>query len=116
MRRQEEPFGAEPLTSDEGFYEGPAAAVQRRRMAAARVRRRRLFVADLSLGAALALFGLIIAPGLAIVALGAMVVLLGCGIWAIVERRRGRRVRSRRPRRRSGRSQASAPERRGRAR
>jgi hypothetical protein len=116
MSRQEEPFGAEPPTRDDGFYEGPAATVQRRRAAAARVRRRRLLVADLALGAALALFGLIVAPGLAIVALGALVVLLGCGVWAVVERRRGRRVPPPRPVRPSPGSDASVPERRERAR
>ncbi len=50
------------------------AALARRRAAAARVRRRRLLVADLAIAATLALVGLILAPGLAVLALCALLV------------------------------------------
>lgn len=80
-------------TAGEHFYDGPRAAVQRRRAAAARVRRRRLLVADLGLGALMALIGLILAPGLAIAALGAIVVLAGCGASVAYGRVRARRSR-----------------------
>jgi hypothetical protein len=87
------------------FDDGPTTAVRMRREHSARVRRRRLLVADVAVGAALALFGIILAPGLAIVALGAVIVLCGCAAWAAGEhlrRRRRRRRGGRRARRRPG--------------
>lgn len=69
---------------------GPSPALLRRREQASRVRARRLFVADVLAGALLALFGILLAPGLAIVALVALPVLCGCLIWHVRERWRGR--------------------------
>ncbi len=83
-------------SGSEDIYDAQRAAVQRRRAQAARVRRRRLLVADVGLGLLLALIGLILAPGLAIVALGAAVVLAGCGASVLYERRLSRRPVSRR--------------------
>jgi hypothetical protein len=54
-------------------------------------RRRRLARIDLGVGVALAILLLLIAPGLAIVALVASVVILVCGVSLLVERRRGPR-------------------------
>lgn len=82
------------------LYEGPDAALQRRRAAAVRIRRRRLLAADLGIGAALALFGLIAAPGLAVLALAAVLTLAACGTWLITERLLARRAGAARPRRR----------------
>jgi hypothetical protein len=78
---------------------GPPRSLHRRRVAAAEARRRRLLLIDLALGVMLALLAIVIAPGLAIVALVAVVVMLGYGLtlifgWA----RRRRAVRRRRPR------------------
>jgi Flp pilus assembly protein TadB len=87
--------------------EARAAALRRRRIAAARVRRRRLLVGDLGIAAALVVFGLIVAPGLAIIAIGALIVLAACVVWIVLERRHARRGggrgRGRRPRRQDGR-------------
>lgn len=61
-----------------------------------RERRRRLGVrADIVAGVAIALLLILIAPGLAVVALLALLGLLACGASLLVERRR-RRMRERR--------------------
>jgi hypothetical protein len=79
--------------------------VHRRRAAAGRspigrARRRRLRLIDLGLGVALALLAILLAPGLAIVALLALVGLLACGASLAVGRVRRRRAGNhRRPRR-----------------
>ncbi len=73
------------------------AAVQRRRLNSQRVRRRRLLVADLGIGAALGLLCLLLTPGLAIAALVALIALAVYGAVvaaAAVSRRRARRRRS----------------------
>jgi Flp pilus assembly protein TadB len=66
--------------------------LERRRQAAARVRRRRLLFADMTLGLAIAVIALVIAPGLAIVAILALVVLLGCAGSLLLDRVRARRL------------------------
>jgi hypothetical protein len=75
-------------------------SVQRRRMRAARVRRRRLLLADIGIGTALGAIVLTLAPGLAIAALAALLVLAGCGLAGLRERRARRWMRVRYPRRR----------------
>ena len=70
-----------------------SAAVRRRRLDSQRVRRRRLLVADLGIGAVLGLLCLILAPGLAIAALAALVLLAGCGLAAVAGLVRRRRAR-----------------------
>lgn len=71
----------------------PPEPIRRRRQeAAARIRRRRLLVGDVLLGLALCLTGLMIAPGLAVIAIAAPVVLLACGLSTLYGRRRGRRM------------------------
>jgi hypothetical protein len=52
---------------------------------------------DLAIAAAIALIALILAPGLAIVALGALLLLAGCGAWLGAGRLRARRARARGP-------------------
>jgi len=74
----------------------PRPGVRRRRIQSQRVRRRRLLVADLGIGAALGLLCLILTPGLAIAALVAFIAL---AVYALVVlagvlgRRRARRRR-----------------------
>lgn len=91
------------------------ASIRRRRAAAAAERRRRLLTVDLGLGLALALFGLLLAPGLAIVGLVLILAVAGLLGSALVGRRRRRRadarVRSVTPRRSPGRR--AGPERHG---
>jgi hypothetical protein len=70
-----------------------SAAVRRRRLDSQRVRRRRLLLADLGIGAALGLLCLILTPGLAIAALVALVVLAGMGLAAAAALLRTRRAR-----------------------
>jgi hypothetical protein len=68
------------------------------------VRRRRLLLADLGIGSALGAIVVVLAPGLAIAAVLAFVVLAGCGFAALRERRARRWTRIRYPRwRRRGR-------------
>lgn len=69
---------------------GTPAPVHRRRAAAAHARRRRLRLIDVGLGLALALLAILLAPGLAIVALLAVVGLLACGASFAVGRARRR--------------------------
>ncbi len=76
-------------------YELPDEALARRRRGAVRVRRRRLLAADLAIGAALALIGLLLAPGLAILALAAILALCACAAWSLGELVRARRARRR---------------------
>jgi len=96
------PIGAEEITaSEQQHLDATFASRQRRREAAARVRRRRLAVIDLAIGASLALFGLIVAPGLAILALAGLIALFACGAWAgaewlLARRERPLRLRGRR--------------------
>ncbi len=75
---------------------GPSPVQRQRRAQSLRVRRRRLLVADIGLGIGLAILGLLLAPGLAYVALGALVVLVGCCVSLVVggvrRRRRARRT------------------------
>ncbi len=78
--------------SEQELYDERAASRRARRVAAMRMRRRRLLVIDLSIAALLALFGLIVAPGLAILALFALLVLVGCAGWVVTERWRARRA------------------------
>ncbi len=75
---------------------GRPGSVQRRRAAAAHARRRRLLAIDLALGFALALVVLVLAAGLAIVALLALGGLLACAASIAFGR-----LRRRRPARRS---------------
>jgi Flp pilus assembly protein TadB len=73
-------------------------SIHRRRARTARARRRRLLLVDLALGLAIALIAVLVGPGLAIVALGALVVLGVCGASLLYERavrrRRARRAGS----------------------
>jgi Flp pilus assembly protein TadB len=90
--------------TERDLYEVADPLLLRRRANAARVRRRRLLAADLGIGAALALIGLIAAPGLAILALAGLLALALCGLWLSVESLRARRARgTRHHRRRAGR-------------
>jgi hypothetical protein len=70
-----------------------AAALRRRRIVAARVRRRRLMLGDLAVAVTVAVLAVILAPGLAIVALGAVLVLGACGAWLAGARLRTWRAR-----------------------
>ena len=64
---------------------------------------RKTLLVDLALGALLAAIVLIVAPGLAVIAIAAILVLIACGISLIVGvRRRRRRASVVRGRRRSG--------------
>jgi Flp pilus assembly protein TadB len=83
--------GAPPSRGERGPAE-PPSAVRRRRAAAVRVRRRRLLAIDLILALALALIVIVTAPGLAIVAIAALLVLLLCAAWLAYERLRQRRA------------------------
>ena len=74
-------------------------AVRRRRLSSQRVRRRRLMLADLTIGAALGGLCLLLTPGLAIAALVVLIVIGAYGVFAItgaVRRRRSHRGRSER--------------------
>lgn len=71
---------------------GTPELVHRRRAVAAHARRRRLRLIDLALGLVLALLAIVLAPGLAIVALLALVGLLACGASFAVGRIRRRRA------------------------
>jgi hypothetical protein len=62
-----------------------------------------MLVSDLGAGVALALIALLLASGLAVAALGAIIVLALCAAWVLAERRGAR------PRRRRPRSSATAP-------
>jgi hypothetical protein len=57
----------------------------------------RLLVGDLALGILLGLIGIVIAPGLAVVAIAALVVLLALGIGAALHARNVRRRRREAP-------------------
>ena len=86
------PLSASELpASEQQLYDDRVASLRMRRAAASRVRRRRLLVLDVAIGAALALFGLIVAPGLAILALAGFLALGACVGWAAFERLRARR-------------------------
>jgi len=67
-------------------------AARRRRAAAARARRKRLLRIDIALALLLALATLVLAPGLAMVALIALGVLVLCALSLVVERLRARRT------------------------
>lgn len=81
---------------------GPSASVLRRRQVAAQARRRRLLLADVALGAVVALLALVLGPGLAPAAIGALLVLGGCAVSLARERRRRHRGTRPRPRARTG--------------
>jgi hypothetical protein len=69
-------------------------SIHRRRAHAARARRRRLLLVDLAVGLVIALAAVLVGPGLAIVAIGALPVLGVCGASLLYERlarRRGAR-------------------------
>ena len=66
-------------------------AVRRRRARALQVRRRQLLIIDIVIGLVLALVLIALAPGLAIVALVALLVLGGCAVWWLVAGVRERR-------------------------
>jgi membrane associated rhomboid family serine protease len=85
----------DPFTPEEEQLLVPAS-VRRRRAQALRVRRRRLLVADVGLGALLALIGLVTAPGLAVLGIASLLVLVGCAISLAYGplRRRARRRRA----------------------
>ena len=72
--------------SEQYLYDARTVSLQRRRVAASRVRRRRLLAVDLGIGSALAVAGLIVAPGLAILALSALIVSVAVVAWAGGER------------------------------
>ncbi len=93
-----------PAPREQAWIDPRTGALRRRRAEAVRMRRRRLMLADLAAGALLAIVGIIVAPGLAILALAAALTLAGCGVWVLTERYRARR--SRRARRRSQRGRA----------
>ncbi|HUN79242.1 MAG TPA: hypothetical protein VMU32_09995 [Solirubrobacteraceae bacterium] len=82
------------LVSVEGGDEAPllTPATRRRRTAAARARRRRLLRIDIALAVLLALATIALAPGMAMVALMALVVLALCGLSLAVERLRTKRA------------------------
>lgn len=86
------PLRADELpASEQQLYDDRVASLRLRRAAASRVRRRRLLLLDVAIGAGLALFGLIAAPGLAILALAGFAALAVCVGWAAFERLRARR-------------------------
>jgi hypothetical protein len=68
----------------------PAPATRRRRVAAVRARRRRLLRIDIAFALLLALATVVLAPGLAMVALIALIALALCGVSLAVERLRAR--------------------------
>jgi Flp pilus assembly protein TadB len=70
-----------------GSAGGRSGSLQRRRAAAVRARRRRLLAIDLALGLALALLAIALAPGLALVALLALLGLLACAVSLAYGRR-----------------------------
>ncbi len=76
--------------------DAPSTVTLRRRVAAAKARRQRLLRIDVGLGVLLALLTIVIAPGLAIVALIALLALLAGAVSLAVERLAAR------PRRRRG--------------
>jgi hypothetical protein len=76
--------------AEQQLYDDRDVRVRRRRASASRARRRRLLLLDAAIGAGLALFGLIVAPGLAVLALAALAVLGACGVSALAGRFRGR--------------------------
>jgi hypothetical protein len=90
------PFETADLPLADDPFE-PGAALRARRLDSARARRKRLLLVDAAIGAALGLLGLILAPGLAIGVLVALVLLAGCALAVAVERLRARR-RTRVPR------------------
>ena len=70
MSRERDPAVAEDVVP---------ASVRRRREDAARARRRQLLLIDAGAALLLALVFIVLAPGLAIVAVGSLLVLAGCG-------------------------------------
>jgi len=83
-----------PVPSEGLPYDLRTGALRRRRVEAARVRRRRMLLADIAAGALLALAGIVLAPGLAILALAALLALGGCCAWVLGERVHARRTDS----------------------
>jgi hypothetical protein len=75
------------------------ATVRRRREHAAMVRRRQLLLIDMAAALVLAIVFIVVAPGLAIVAIGSLLVLLGCGASLLYGRVRAHAARRRSARR-----------------
>jgi Flp pilus assembly protein TadB len=93
----DEGIGADPLA--------PVSTAAERQAHRREIRRRRgLRRLDVAIGVLLAVIALVVAPGVAVVAIGAVIVLVACGLSLLYGRRRARRARSRagstRPRRR----------------
>lgn len=92
------PLGREALAAAEIAAPAPAAhawtsrSIHRRRADAARARRRRLLAIDAAIAVIIALLAIVLAPGVAIVALVALLVLAACGAWVLGERLRRRRA------------------------
>lgn len=83
-------------TRMEWAEEEPAASIRSRRAAASAARRKRLLLLDLGIGLVLALLALALANGLALIALGLLVVTLGSlglALFARLRRRGGLRLR-----------------------
>ncbi len=76
---------------------GRPGSVQHRRAVAARARRRRTLAIDLAIGLTLALGAIVLAPGLAIVALLVLIGLLACVTSLAYGWLRGRKAARRRP-------------------
>jgi Flp pilus assembly protein TadB len=80
-----------PFEAADDEDEFRSASIRRRRAEAAAARRRRLMLVDLGIGLVLALFVILLLPGLAIVAIvliGAVVGLAGWTVFSRVRRRR----------------------------
>lgn len=73
----------------------PVRLDSRRSELRARRHRRGMFRLDIAIGAVAALVTILLAPGIAMAAFIAVLVLIVAGIWALVERRRGRGPRRR---------------------
>ena len=81
----------EPLDQPEPSRPGSKRAALR-----ARRRRRAMLRLDVAIGAVAALVTILLAPGIAMAAIIAVLVLIVAGVWALAERRRRRGPRRRR--------------------
>ena len=74
----------------------PVSAAAERQARRRQLRRRRgLRRLDVALGVLVAIVALVVAPGVAVVAIGAVIVLLACALSLLIGRRRARRARTR---------------------